>query len=78
MAIFSVWQSMNSWGIINYQAGGGADEDDDGVHIKVHPAGDLSSGTSPSLPEVTLASVQLEAHIAVIVATCCSTMSHAP
>lgn len=70
MGIFAVWQSMDSWGIINYQAGGGADEDGDGVPIKVQPAGDVLSGTSATLTEMTLASVKLEAHSVVIVATC--------
>ena len=77
MGIFSVWQSMHSRGIINYQEGGGPNEDGDGVPIKVQPAGDVSSGTSATLTEMTLASVQLQAHTAVIVATCCSTVSHA-
>lgn len=69
MGIFRVWQSMDSWGIINYQAGGGADEDGDGVPIKLQPAADVSSGTLATLPETTLASVKLEAHSAVV-ATC--------
>lgn len=40
MGIFKVWQFLDSWGIINYQAGAGAGEDADGVPIKVQPAGD--------------------------------------
>lgn len=39
MGVFKVWQFLNSWGIINYQAGAGADEDADGVPVKVQPAG---------------------------------------
>ena len=78
MGIFSVWQSMNSWGIINYQAGGGAEEDGDGVPIKVHSAGGMSSCTYATLTEMTLTSVKYEAHDAVIVATCRSTVSDAP
>ncbi|KAL3142735.1 hypothetical protein ABBQ38_003035 [Trebouxia sp. C0009 RCD-2024] len=39
MGVFKVWQFLNSWGIINYQAGAGADEDADGVPLKVQPAG---------------------------------------
>lgn len=39
MGVFKVWQFLDSWGIINYQAGAGADEDADGVPIKVQPAG---------------------------------------
>ena len=78
MGIFSVWQSMHSWGIINYQAGGGADEDGDGVPIKVQPAGDASVCTSATLTDMTLASVKAEAHIAVIIDTRCSALSHAP
>lgn len=40
MGVFKVWQFLDSWGIINYQAGAGGDEDADGVPIKVQPAGD--------------------------------------
>ena len=39
MGVFKVWQFLNSWGIINYQAGAGADDDAEGVPLKVQPAG---------------------------------------
>lgn len=39
MGVFKVWQFLNSWGIINYQAGAAGDEDADGVPLKLQPAG---------------------------------------
>lgn len=39
MGVFKLWQFLESWGIINYQAGAGAAEDADGVAINVQPAG---------------------------------------
>jgi len=40
MGVFRVWQFLDSWGIINYQAGAGAADDTDGLPLTVQPAGD--------------------------------------
>lgn len=40
MGVFRVWQFLDSWGIINYQAAAGAADDADGVPLTVQPAGD--------------------------------------
>ena len=39
MGVFKLWQFLDSWGIINYQAGAGAAEGTDGMPINVQPAG---------------------------------------
>ncbi|KAL0051641.1 hypothetical protein WJX82_011053 [Trebouxia sp. C0006] len=39
MGVFRVWQFLDSWGIINYQAGAGAADDTDGLPLTVQPAG---------------------------------------
>ncbi|KAA6426594.1 MAG: SWI SNF complex subunit SMARCC2 isoform 2 [Trebouxia sp. A1-2] len=39
MGVFRVWQFLDSWGIINYQAAAGAADDADGVPLTVQPAG---------------------------------------
>lgn len=44
MGVFKLWQFLESWGIINYQAGAGAAEDADGVAINVQPAGQHAYG----------------------------------
>ena len=43
MGVFRVWQFLDSWGIINYQAGAGAADDADGLPLNVQPAGDRVS-----------------------------------
>jgi len=40
MGVFRVWQFLDSWGIINYQAGAGAADGADGLPLNVQPAGD--------------------------------------
>ena len=41
MGVFRVWEFLDSWGIINYQAGAAAADEggNDGVPISVQPAG---------------------------------------
>jgi len=34
MGVFRVWQFLDSWGIINYQAGAGAADGADGLPLK--------------------------------------------
>lgn len=43
MGVFRVWQFLDSWGIINYQAGAGSADDADGLPLTVQPAGDQTS-----------------------------------
>lgn len=43
MGVFRVWQFLDSWGIINYQAGAGAADDTDGLPLTVQPAGDQTT-----------------------------------
>ena len=47
MGVFRVWQFLDSWGIINYQAGAGAAEDADGVPVNVQPAGNTTAILHP-------------------------------
>ena len=48
MGVFRVWQFIDSWGIINYQAGAGAADDADGVPVNVQPAGSHTPLLHPS------------------------------
>lgn len=48
MGVFRVWQFIDSWGIINYQAGAGAADDADGVPVNVQPAGSPTPLLHPS------------------------------
>ena len=42
MGVFRVWEFLDSWGIINFQAGAAAADEGgvDGVPITIQPAGD--------------------------------------
>ena len=60
MGVFRVWQFIDSWGIINYQAGAGAADDADGVPVNVQPAGSHTPLLHPScnpLPAVAALTV---------------------
>ena len=43
MGVFRVWQFLDSWGVINYQAGAGTANDANGVPVNVQPAGRQTS-----------------------------------
>ena len=69
MGVFKVWQFLDSWGIINYQAGSGGADDADGVPINVQPAGtDRTCRHLPTLAAsiVCLSCVRLTAMLAVM------------